>query len=503
MIDKFYDYQKEAFDACQLNKKGIVCMPTGTGKTFVQAGVIAHDIMSNPGFRMYVINAPRIVLSFQLMKEVQTFLIKENIKARYVAVHSGRVEDDEEILKLQYEMGMGHSEILNTTSSGEVKDIISLALTQDLPLIFFSTYHSADRIEGGRKHFKHIEIVLNDEAHYLVQDRFYNIVDDLKTNRKYFFTATTKETPSNEGRGMNNESTYGSIIYNMTPREAIDRGKMVRPRMHFVTGGRGQIYNREDVETSLGMLVIESFRQHEYTLTGSDAAKMLVAVNGTKDIQNILKSTELNRIMRSGVSIYAIASDPSIGSQVNGQKVTRLEFLKQLKKEGKDHTKRMIIIHYDILTEGIDIPGITGVLFLRSMTKSKFIQTFGRAARLDPDDRAKFESGEIKPDDLHLMDKPYAYVIVPTLTHSDNDAVDNIGDLIAELREYGFKPTEDVIITDNVKGIGTIEGPEAINELNRQSRSIGEHINNIEMELEDERIASLTGEELLDEIFNS
>jgi hypothetical protein len=59
------------------------------------------------------------------------------------------------------------------------------------------------------------------------------------------------------------------------------------------------------------------------------------------------------------------------------------------------------------------------------------------------------------------------------------------------------------VITDNVKGIGTIEGPEAINELNRQSRSIGEHINNIEMELEDERIASLTGEELLDEIFNS
>jgi len=234
MLGKFYDYQLEAFNKCQQNEKGIVCMPTGTGKTFVQAGIIAHDIITNPGFRMYVINAPRIVLSFQLMKEVQTFLIKENIKARYVAVHSGRVEDDEDILRLQSEMGMGFSEVLGTTSSKEVRDIIDLATIQDLPLIFFSTYHSADRIEEGRKNSNLIEIVLNDEAHYLVQDRFYDIVDNLQTKRKYFFTATTKETPSNEGRGMNNESTYGSIIYNMTPREAIDRGKMVRPRMHFV-----------------------------------------------------------------------------------------------------------------------------------------------------------------------------------------------------------------------------------------------------------------------------
>jgi superfamily II DNA or RNA helicase len=501
MLGKFYDYQLEAFNKCQQNERGIVCMPTGTGKTFVQAGIIAHDIITNPGFRMYVINAPRIVLSFQLMKEVQTFLIKENIKARYVAVHSGRVEDDEDILRLQSEMGMGFSEVLGTTSSKEVRNIIDLATIQDLPLIFFSTYHSADRIEEGRKNSNLIEIVLNDEAHYLVQDRFYDIVDNLQTKRKYFFTATTKETPSNEGRGMNNESTYGSIIYNMTPREAIDRGKMVRPRMHFITGGKGHVYTREDIETSLGNLVIESFKQHEYTLVGADAAKMLVASSGTSDIKNILKSPELNKIMRSGVSIYAIASDPNIGSQINGTKVTRLEFLKRLKKEGKDHTKRMIIIHYDILTEGIDIPGITGVLFLRSMNKSKFIQTFGRAARLDPDDRAKFESGEIKPSDLHLMDKPYAYVIAPTLTHSDNDSVSNIEDLIRELREYGFVPTEDVIITDSTKGIGTIEGPEALTELNKRARNIGERIEKVDMELEDERIASLSGEELLMEIF--
>ena len=41
ILSKLYDYQKEAVAATDKNKKGIVCMPTGTGKTFVQASVIA------------------------------------------------------------------------------------------------------------------------------------------------------------------------------------------------------------------------------------------------------------------------------------------------------------------------------------------------------------------------------------------------------------------------------------------------------------------------------
>lgn len=53
-------------------------MPTGTGKTFVQAGIIAEDIISNPGFRVYVINAPRIMLSYQLLEEVFKFNIDNN-----------------------------------------------------------------------------------------------------------------------------------------------------------------------------------------------------------------------------------------------------------------------------------------------------------------------------------------------------------------------------------------------------------------------------------------
>lgn len=89
-LSDLYDYQSEAVTATDKNKKGIVCMPTGTGKTFVQAAVIAKQILKTKGkFGVYVINAPRIMLSYQLLKEVYSFLMYAGIDARYMSVHSG------------------------------------------------------------------------------------------------------------------------------------------------------------------------------------------------------------------------------------------------------------------------------------------------------------------------------------------------------------------------------------------------------------------------------
>ena len=105
------------------------------------------------------------------------------------------------------------------------------AKKQNLPLIMFSTYHSAEKIEVARKGFKQpISVILNDEAHYLVQEQFHDILRVLISSRCYFFTATTIQTPSDEGRGMNNADQYGKILYSMSPREAIEMGRMVRPR---------------------------------------------------------------------------------------------------------------------------------------------------------------------------------------------------------------------------------------------------------------------------------
>ena len=176
ILKNLYDYQLSAVVATDKNKKGIVCMPTGTGKTFVQAAVIAKDIIKNKGkFGVYVINAPRIMLSYQLLKEVYSFLMYAGIDARYMSVHSGGANDIQDLENIRLDANMNEgtniqfAEIENGTSPVLIREFMEKAKTGDLPLIIFSTYNSADRINEAIPEIK-INIVMNDEAQYLVQE---------------------------------------------------------------------------------------------------------------------------------------------------------------------------------------------------------------------------------------------------------------------------------------------------------------------------------------------
>ena len=498
ILDRLYDYQKEAVSKSNLIKKGIICMPTGTGKTYVQAAIIANDILKNKGkYRVYVINAPRIMLSYQLLKEVYLFLTSIGIESRFMSVHSGGQNDIEDLEKIRIDANLNDgysipfSEIENGTSPSLIKEFAHKAEVLKLPIILFSTYNSAERINDAIPEQK-INIVVNDEAQYLVQEQFHDIINTLKSHRCYFFTATTIHTPSDKGRGMNNIDSYGPVIYNMTPRQAIDLGKMVRPRMHFVISPIS--YSKDDFQTSLGKIISDSFDQHNFAI-GRSRPKMLVSCKGVGDIKRFFESKEYKELVGTGVIIYAVASDESIGNNINGDKVTRSEFLNRLKKDGLDRTKELIILHYDILAEGIDVPGITGIMPLRTLSKSKFLQTFGRSARLHPDDRLGIETNMIKPTDLDKMVKPYAWVIIPTIVHEDVDSKEHIGNLITELRDYGFKPHEDIISTNMVNGLPTIDGPEALNEVKKNCPNIGQFVTQVEADYEAERIAKLSEEE--------
>jgi len=336
---------------------------------------------------------------------------------------------------------------------------------------------------------------MNDEAQYLVQEQFHDIIRILNSERCYFFTATTIHTPSDKGRGMNNKDSYGDTIYLMTPRQAIDLGKMVRPRLHCVIPPSGSSYTKEDFQSSLGKIISEALAQHDYAIGQFSNPKMLVSVKGVGDIEKFFQSRECAGLKRTGYKIYAVASDEKIGNNINGEKVNRAEFLKRMKEDGKDPQIKMLILHYDILAEGIDVPGITGIMPLRTLGKSKFLQTFGRAARLDYEDRGRIETGEISPNDLEQMIKPYAWVIVPTIIHEDADSKEHIGNLITELRDYGFKPSEDIVSTDSKNGLPVVDGPEALNEIKKKCPNIGKFIEKVEADFESEYVASLSPEE--------
>ncbi len=502
ILETLYQYQQTAVTKTFYNQKGIICLPTGTGKTYAESAIIANDILMNPNqFRMYVVNAPRILLTYQLLKEVYGFLTSNGIEARYMFVHSGGKTEESELENIRINANLDgnnipFSEIGSGTSIESIRLMMDKANEQSLPLIMFSTYNSAEKIEIARQTFRQpISIVINDEAHYLVQEQFHDILHNLTTPRCYFFTATTIHTPSDTGRGMNNRELYGDILFSMTPREAIDLGKMVRPRLHIVsTHG---VYTSDDYNKSISKIILESFNQHEKAIGTKMSPKILVSVKGTLDIKKFLESEQYNILRNQGVEIFAVASSDEIGNDANGVKLRRQEFLKQLKEVGNDRTKKLIVLHYDILAEGIDVSGFTGIIPLRTLNKSKFLQTFGRAARLDSEDRKRIESGEVLPNELDKLNKPYAYIIIPNVIHSNEDDRVNLTQLITELRSYGFNPSEDIISSSIVNGIPEIEELNGLNEIRTRLPNIGRLIENLEAEIESEVNANLSKKDFL------
>ena len=159
----------------------------------------------------------------------------------------------------------------------------------------------------------------------------------------------------------------------------------------------------------------------------------------------------------------------------------------------------MIVLHYDILTEGIDTI-FTGVLPFKGLGKLKFIQTYGRVARLDPEDRKRIKSGEITSNNLESMYKPYGWIVIPALLFEDIDDNQRITNLVYELRDYGFNPVDDMVVSNiDGGGMGVIDGPDALNEVKKVEPKVGVLIETLQSTMEDERIASLSLEELVSE----
>ena len=498
ILNKLYEHQIESLIQVYNTKKGIVVLPTGVGKTFLEAAIIAIDIILNKNkHKLYVVNAPRIILSYQLLLEFYKFLIEFNLESRFMCVHSGNDLDETQLEDIRKDSTIPYSEINATTSHEQITNMIEISKFQNLPLIIFSTYHSADKIESAKPIDSKIDILLNDEAHYLVQNNFHDLLNVLTCERNYFFTATTKNTESDLGFGMNNVESFGEILYQMVPRKAIELGFMIRPRIHFIkTDSKLTIDN---FNKNIGQVIHETYKQHQYVLDGINP-KMLISAKGVDNLIQFRHSEEYKKLIAKGIDIFMVTSNDEIGNMINGQNYSRLDFLNKLKEYGKNPEKRFIVIHFDIISEGVDISGFTGVFILRTLGKSKFLQTYGRIARLHLVDKENLSLGKMQVHELDRYLKPYGWIIIPSILSEDEDNKKYLCNLINELRDYGFKPNEDIKFTEtDPASIRELEGPDALMQIKIKSKTVYDAIQKLEAEYEDEKLASLTTiEEKLD-----
>lgn len=474
-------HQKEAVKAIMgdHNNQGKVVLPTGTGKTLIASEVIRlkiKEIQKGGVVPIIKVNSPRILLCFQLFEDVFAHLSSYGVDARYVNFNSGKADERKYAAEIR-KLGGVFREIVSTTSTEEVKVAYEKAVKTGIPLIIFSTYHSSEKF-GKSELVPHLTI--HDEAHNLVSREFHKAAT-MTDGGNLFFTATEKITDGFGGLGMNNADIFDNMIYNRAPLEMINVGEMVPPYVHIVRERNGVKCDLNKLDKDYAALIIsieDAFKAHQKKIreTSYDAsqvgAKILVVCRGQEDLIEMFKTKVFDKFREENPDIHIFALSSDFGLYNDGEfskpPVTykkKFEFLKKVKNL-KPHEKA-IIFHVDMIGEGIDVPGITGVMPFRNSELCKFVQNIGRASRLHLEDRRRLYAGDINPNDKSKWIKPYSWVIIPTFLENSEGFSSRFKEIIDRLRgDYGYIPRQHTVI-DNVTGLEDEEETDTVNNINK------------------------------------
>ena len=85
-----------------------------------------------------------------------------------------------------------------------------------------------------------------------------------------------------------------------------------------------------------------------------------------------------------------------------------------MNKWGKDDTKKFLLFHHSILSEGMNVSGLNACILLRNLDLITMAQTIGRVIRLHKDDASKIANGSLKPciNGTNYI-KPFGKMFVP------------------------------------------------------------------------------------------
>lgn len=400
-------YQQRALDAVQKSIKGTCYIPTGGGKTLVMMEDARQRILNALEPMTFVIVAPFILLANQLCSEFEEYLKEHNIF--YTHCHTGETHH--------------HS----STNSVEIAEYNDTAIGSGKHHFIFTTYKSIGRVNESNVE---IDVVYFDEAHHCSKpSNFVGIAHTSEVaDSAYFFTATPKY--SNGVESMNNTDVYGSNIISIPAKELIAAGSIIPPQV--VPYESQTIRTKEnapyvDAENIVGIL------------SGIDidiTPKVLVSSPSTKVIWNMFTESDLlDQLQDMGYSVFHITAKH--GAYVNNQKVSREKFFDLLNEYGNDPDQKMIVFHYSILSEGINVHGLTHCIMLRNLPVIEMCQTIGRVIRMNKDDRKAIQEGKMKAGEFALYRKPFGTIVIPVNN--------NYGDKIA-------KQLQNVIDTVFVKG---------------------------------------------------
>jgi len=338
-------HQQDALDALAEYLKGQVTIPTGGGKTLV--GICdAMRVFQSDSPKTIVVVAPRILLAEQLSAEYLEFITN----AQVLHVHSGETHHFSStrpnVIRAWYEQVQGHK-------------------------LIFTTYNSLQRLQQADIH---VDTIYFDEAHNSVQRNFFPATEHFSAvaDRCYFFTATPKHSLTVSKPGMNDVAVYGNVICNVPAPKLVEQGYILPPKV---------VVKQLDMVQDKQMIADRDSQNLLDTIDDNDLGKILIAARSTKQIIKLLAESDFRQqLAERGYSCMYITA--KTGAIIDGQKVNREVFFDTLNAWGKDPSKKFVVLHHSILSEGINVSGLEAVLFMRNMDYIGISQSIGRVIRL-------------------------------------------------------------------------------------------------------------------------
>ena len=346
-------HQAQALQAMADDDLGQIIVPTGGGKTMC---MIMDTVRQLEKFGTVVVVAPRILLAEQLQREFMEIVEGYYDDVSVMHVHSGKIKG-----------------IFSSTNPLEIQGFIE---TNAGRKILFTTYHSLHRIQESGVN---VDTIYFDEAHNSVQKNFFPAVEYFSqyAHRCYYFTATPKHSKTVFKAGMNDREVYGRVICQIPAPTLVMAGYILPPKVEVY---RSRILKKDELVAD---------RDCEQMISAIDNIrkdKVLICAKSTKQIVSLVSRTEfVTELAHRGYSWMMITS--KTGAMIDGEKVTREEFFDTLNKWGRDYTKRFVVLHHSILSEGINVNGLEAVLFMRNMDYIGISQTIGRVIRKGAEDK--------------------------------------------------------------------------------------------------------------------
>jgi len=343
-------HQQRIIDRLQGYNKGQVIVPTGGGKTLTMIldTQRRHDSITNGTTTVVV--APRILLAEQLCSEFLEVIDTANTHIMHV--HSGETHH------------------YSSTKADKIHMFANTARTAGENVVIFTSYNSLQRIVDADIE---VNTIYFDEAHNSVKKNFFPATEFFLENadRAYCYTATPKHSLTPKKPGMN-WSVYGQVLVNVPAPELVEGGYILPPKVVVkqlpMVKGRKVVF-AEDADNLLE------------TIDDNDISKTLICARTTKQIVGLLSQSDFcSQLADRGYSWMTITS--KTGAIIDGKKVNREEFFNTLNTWGKDATKKFVVIHHSILSEGINVSGLEAVIFMRNMDYIGISQSIGRVIRL-------------------------------------------------------------------------------------------------------------------------